>query len=251
VKDGTFEFRSPEWDSISQGAKNLVTQMLTVDPALRPCANVLLANPWLKFKGEPSNPAPISADYVNRLQNFQAMAKFKKVALTAIAQQMPDEKIQALQDTFRALDQDGDGTLSAEEVRSALVKQGLAVPQALDTILRRVDCNGSGGVDYTEWLAATIDQKLYMERDVLWAAFRSFDLDGDGRITREELDKVLNGDQVQKTLGANKIDQMIRQFDTNGDGIIDFDEFCAMMKPSQQSGDLGAMLHRSAKRQRV
>jgi len=77
------------------------------------------------------------------------------------------------------------------------------------------------------------------------AAFRTFDLDGDGRITREELDQVLNGNQVQKMLGENTIDRMIQQFDTNGDGIIDFEEFCEMMKPSQQS-EL-----RSAKRQRL
>jgi len=122
----------------------------------------------LRFKGEPSNPAPISADYVNRLKNFQAMAKFKKVALTAIAQQLPDEKIRALQDTFRALDQDGDGTLSAEEVREGLQKAGLAVPSRLDVIMRRVDCNASGSVNYTEWIAATLDHKVYMQRDVLW-----------------------------------------------------------------------------------
>jgi len=173
------------------------------------------------------------------------MAKFKKVALTAIAQQMPDEKIRALQDTFRALDTNGDGTLSAEEVREGLQKAGLAVPSALDVIMRRVDCNASGSVNYTEWIAATLDHKLYMQRDVLWAAFRTFDLDGDGRITRQELDQVLNGNQVQKTLGESTIDRMIQQFDTNNDGVIDFEEFCEMMKTSQQS-EL-----RSSKRRRL
>merc|ERR1712032_1740604 len=115
-----------------------------------------------------------------------------------------------------------------------MVQQGLKVPQTLEDILKSIDCNGSGQLDYTEFLAATIDKKLYMQRDVCWAAFRTFDLDGDGKITREELSKVLNGSNVQMALGAAKIDKMIQEVDSNGDGCIDFDEFFAMMNPPRK-----------------
>merc|ERR1740123_379601 len=113
-----------------------------------------------------------------------------------------------------------------------MVQQGMKVPKALDDILKAVDCNGSGHLDYTEFLATMIDQKVYIQRDVCWAAFRTFDLDGDGRITKEELGKVLNGNNVVEALGAERIDRMIREVDSNGDGCVDFEEFCAMMMPS-------------------
>jgi len=231
VREGSFEFRSPEWDPISQGAKNLVTQMLTVDASLRPSAATLLNSPWLKFKGTPE-PAPISKDFVTRLQGFRAHSKLKKVALTAVAQQLPDEAIDSLQKTFRTFDKNGDGMLTAEEIKDGLVHQGLKVPAALEDILKSVDCNGSGNLDYTEFVAATLDQKLYMKRDICWAAFRTFDLDGDGKITRDELQQVLNGGNVQKALGASKIERMIEEVDEDGDGCIDFDEFCSMMMPA-------------------
>jgi len=230
VKEGSFEFRSPEWDAISQGAKNLVTQMLTVDPILRPTASALMLSPWLKFKGTP-RPVPIRKDFVVRLQSFRAFARLKKVALTAVAQQLPDEELESLQNIFRSLDSNGDGTLSPDEVRQGLVQQGLKVPKALADILASIDCNGSGFVDYTEFVAASMDQKLYMQRDICWAAFRVFDLDGDGKITREELEQVLNSGDVHSALGAGKIDKMIKEVDSNGDGCIDFEEFCAMMRP--------------------
>eukprot|EP00415_Alexandrium_ostenfeldii_P004068 UN4068 len=129
--------------------------------------------------------------------------------------------------------------LSPEEVREGLTQQGLKVPKALEGILESIDCNGSGQLDYTEFVAATIDQKLYIKRDVCWAAFRTFDLDGDGKITREELGKVLGGGDVRKALGASKIEKMISEVDSNGDGCIDFEEFCAMMMPPKKRKSIG------------
>jgi len=238
VREGIFEFKSPEWDPISQGAKNLVTQMLTVDPSLRPAAESLLSSPWLRFKGTPAA-APISGDFVSRLQSFRAHTRLKKVALTAVAQQLPDSEIEALQNIFRSLDKNGDGMLSPEEVTEGLKQQGLVVPKAMEGILQSIDCNGSGQLDYTEFVAATIDQKVYMQKDVCWAAFRTFDLDGDGKITREELQTVLNGGNVQQALGASKIEKIIAEVDSNGDGCIDFDEFCAMMMPKGKRKSVG------------
>ena len=34
-----------------------------------------------------------------------------------------------------------------------------------EDILQAIDCNGSGSLDYTEFLAAMLDQKVYMQRD--------------------------------------------------------------------------------------
>lgn len=232
VKEGVFEFRSPEWDGISQGAKNLVTQMMTVEPDLRVSADALLLSPWLKYKGA-QKPARIASDFVKRLQSFRAHTRLKRVALTAVAQQLPDEEIETLQDCFRALDQDGDGRLSPEELRQGLQEKNLAVPAEFDEILKSIDMNQSGHLDYTEFVAATMDKKLYHQRDTLWAAFRLFDLDGDGKITREELQEVLNGGNVQQVLGAGKIERMIQEVDKDGDGAVDFEEFCDMMAPGK------------------
>merc|ERR1712137_1413243 len=104
------------------------------------------------------------------------------------------------------------------------------VPSALESILSAVDTNGCGQLDYSEFLAATLDQKLYTRRAACWCAFRQFDLNGDGKITHEELTKVLNGDDVRMAIGSRKIEEMIKEVDKDGDGTIDFEEFLAMME---------------------
>merc|ERR1719326_697930 len=94
--------------------------------------------------------------------------------------------------------------------------------------MKKVDSDGSGSIDYCEFVAATVDHRTYMQRDVCWAAFRVFDLDGDGKITREELHKVLSGTEMKK-LNSDLVASMIKDVDKDGDGCIDFEEFCAMM----------------------
>lgn len=230
VKEGSFEFKSPEWDGISSGCKNLITQMLTLDVACRPSAAELLQNPWLNFKSQPAV-GPICKNFMSRLKNFQAHTKLKKVALTVVAQQLKDDQVETLQNTFRVLDRNGDGMLSPQEVKEGLATLGLNIPPGLEEILKTVDTNGTGVIDYSEFLAATIDRQVLMQRDVCWEAFRVFDLDGDGKLSREELGKLLRGHAgLQTQVDDSKIQKMIDEVDASGDGSIDFDEFCAMLR---------------------
>merc|ERR1719321_1150732 len=101
-------------------------------------------------------------------------------------------------------------------------------------IMSEVDSDGSGEIDYSEFLAATLDRRHFLCEDVCWAAFRTFDLDGDGQITKEELLEVFTrgaAANLEEMLGMHKeeIEQIIRDADVDGDGTIDFDEFVLML----------------------
>merc|ERR1719388_731251 len=71
-------------------------------------------------------------------------------------------------------------------------------------------------------------------------AFRTFDLDGNGQITKEELLEVLTGnasENIEEMLGMQReeIEQIIRDADVDGDGEIDFEEFVLMMSGGKES----------------
>jgi Ca2+-binding EF-hand superfamily protein len=59
-------------------------------------------------------------------------------------------------------------------------------------------------------------------------AFKVFDKDGDGKISREELKQVLTGSTSPLT-GTPIWEAMMSGVDKNNDGEIDFGEFCEMM----------------------
>jgi len=166
---------------------------------------------------------------MEKLKAFHTHTRLKKVGLTAVVQQLPDQEIGALRSAFRSLDKNGDGMLSPEEIYEALFSHGLTSPAVLEEVMRSVDSNGSGSLDYTEFLAATIDQKLCARRDIIQSAFRTFDLDGDGRITREELQQVLSSDDIDHSPSPMRVQRMVDEADANGDGCIDFEEFFALM----------------------
>ena len=96
---------------------------------------------------------------------------------------MDDQQIKNLRALFMQLDVNGDGQLTIAEMKEGLDKAGLTENyEELKSLMEQIDSDGSGQIDYTEFLAATLDKKQYLKEDICWAAFRVFDRDGNGII---------------------------------------------------------------------
>lgn len=231
VKAGKFNFNSVEWSGVSQDAKDLVTQMLVLDRKKRTSAEQALNNQWIKDKAPRASSVALSAGLVDNLRGFRQQHKLKKCALNIIAGQLDEKQIEQLRETFVSLDTNGDGVLCPQEIKEGFAKAKLKdMPEELQKIMEEVDADGSGCIDYTEFLAATLDKRTYLREDVCWAAFQVFDRDGDGSITLDELKLVLKDGSVEDVSGAETIQGLLSEVDENGDGVIDFQEFMAMMQ---------------------
>jgi len=172
-----------------------------------------------------------STRLLTKLTGFRAANKLKKATLLVIASELSDVEIKKLRETFLALDTSGDGRLSFRELESGLRDGGLSdIPAELQQIFDAVDLNFNGSIDYSEFLAATLDKRIYIREDVCWSAFRKFDRNGDGQISKEELKQVLCFPEVESALGTTTISKLTAEVDCNGDGFVDFAEFVKMMQ---------------------
>ncbi|KAF4712819.1 hypothetical protein FOZ62_028791, partial [Perkinsus olseni] len=247
VRKGSFEFDLPAWTTVSEEAKDLIEKLLLLDPSRRLTAEQALHHPWIDSLVPGANVKTISPAALVNLNNFNKQNKLKRMALTVIARQIPEDSIEELKQMFNALDKNGDGTLTVEEISKGFELVGMngfsvyQVPDHFSEYVANIDVGGSGVVDYSKFLAATLDKKHYIQEEVCWAAFRAFDLDGNGKITKEELAQVLSGgafENIGDALGihSREIEAIIDEVDADGDGQIDFEEFMQMMKARSGNG---------------
>ena len=134
---------------------------------------------------------------------------------------------------FIALDANGDGCLSLKELRKGLKDRHNG--EQIARILAAADTDGSGEINYTEFLAATIDANVYLREEYLRMAFKMFDSDNSGSIEKSEVVQILAGDQLNSLVTRTAIEKAIDSIDKNGDGKVDFEEFMAMMREASQN----------------
>lgn len=91
--------------------------------------------------------------------------------------------------------------------------------------MKAADLDNSGSIDYTEFIAATMDAQVYLRDDYLRTAFNMFDKDGSGKIDKTELMSILQAEEVESLVPSEQLAEYIAQVDNDGDGEIDFEEF--------------------------
>ncbi len=94
----------------------------------------------------------------------------------------------------------------------------------VDLIWGKIDVDGSGQIDYTEWALGTANKDMLFTEPKLKQAFTLFDSDNSGRISLVELKQMMQPMLEGKMTDA-EWKKMMKDIDKNGDGSICYDEF--------------------------
>ena len=223
-----FDVKFPEqkWKYISKEVKDLLQNHMLVPENRRYTAKQVLEHIW--FKNAPDTPLNQLGFNVHFFIDYIQASNFKKMSLMFIASRLDENEINNLKNFFTSFDKNKDGQISYEELRLGLLqlKSNKISERDIYFLFQTLDVDKSGKIDYTEFIAATLQRSNYLRNDRLLEAFLNFDKDKNGKITKDELLIALKGEKSQENL----IRKFISDVDKNHDGKIDYNEFLNLMQ---------------------
>ena len=225
-KISKYKFSYPEkkWANISDEAKDLINHMIAPEED-RYNAKEVLSHPWLKNVNK-FNLLNLNFD-PKYFKDYVQSNLIKKISLLFIASRLDENEIENLKKIFTAFDKQKNGQISYEELKQGLVqlKSNNINEEEIIELFQSIDVDKNGKIDYTEFLAATLQKKSYLKIERLYEAFCLFDKKNTGKITKEEIMKVLNLDKSKE----KEIEKVIALVDKDKDGVINYKEFLELM----------------------
>ena len=232
-----YDFDKERWKNVSKHAKDLIKNMLT--PAKnRFSAKQVLSSKWLELKLKDNIEEKINniLDY-RHINKYKSYNKFKKAILTFIASRLSTEESNQLRNIFISMDEDKNGYISFDDFRKYLVNEYdiddlIENEEDLQKVFEGVDIDHNKQIDYTEFLAANLDEKIFLKTEKLKEAFRIFDINDNGAIKRDDIIRVM---KLENFSNKNEIaDKIIEENDFDKDGKINFADFVKIMENNNE-----------------
>jgi calcium-dependent protein kinase len=226
VRKGVYDFDTDEWKTVSSEAKDLISNMLKYDPAQRFSAKQVLSHVWFK-KAMENAKVTLNESVTVNMKKFKQNKRLEEAAINFIATQLiGKEEKHKLQEQFENWDKNGDGVLSRDEIYDGFCKLygEVIAAKEVDEIMKNVDLDGNGYIDYNEFLTVSINRDKVLMQENLECAFKAFDIDNSGKISLDELMHVFKNKNDKAAF-----EKMIKKVDKNDDGEISFDEFKVIM----------------------
>lgn len=232
-----YDFDKERWKNISKYAKELIKNML-IPAKNRFSAKQVLASKWFEIKLKDNIDENINniLDY-RRINKYKNYNKLKKAILTFIASRLSCEESSKLREIFLNMDEDKNGYISFEDFRKYVINEYdiddlIENEEELKKGFEGVDIDHNNQIDYTEFLAANLDEKIFLKNEKLKEAFRIFDINDNGVIKRDDIIRVL---KLEKLENKNELaDKIIEENDYDKDGKINFLDFVKIMKNNEE-----------------
>jgi calcium-dependent protein kinase len=254
------DFETDPWPKISKGAKDCVMKMLERNVKVRKTAAEMLSDPWLS-----GNAPDVELNHIviSRVIKFSKKNQLLKSAVHVMASTLQSEDIYGLKNMFEAIDTDGSKLVSLEEFRKALEKDDFKIPASkLKEVVEAADldgecsldtskaCNfvtstnptdispsdpylipGDHMIDWREFLTAMASKAQMSNEKRIQYAFKTFDVNNDGFLSRDEVCLAIGGLQVINGMNRS-VDDVIAEMDLDNDGRISYPEFAKAIAES-------------------
>jgi len=226
---GQYSMDGNRWHGVSSEARAFIQALLEVDPVRRISAQQALALPWITRATRPATVAPST---VAALRAFPSLSQFERCSLRMIALMLSPGEEEVLRAQFLALDRKSRGTVSLQDLKSALaVRQGADdhwVQETFSALCSSRNKCADDEVCYSDFLAAMIPSHLCVGDNLLRSAFRKFDVHDNGTITGPDLERLCSDFE------GTGVEALVREASASRSSAINFPEFVTVMRGGQR-----------------
>eukprot|EP01016_Furgasonia_blochmanni_P037307 TRINITY_DN4373_c0_g2_i1.p1 TRINITY_DN4373_c0_g2~~TRINITY_DN4373_c0_g2_i1.p1 ORF type:complete len:352 (-),score=53.59 TRINITY_DN4373_c0_g2_i1:15-989(-) len=177
AKRGEIDLDSAVWQTVSAKAKDLIKKLLTVDPAMRISVSEALRHPWMdgvSYHGEDVALLERVPLMMERLNSFEDMPLFKKLIVRVVSTMINVKETERLRKIFKLLDPESCGRV---------LVQGKSIEDDENP--------NSGVITFSEFVAGTLDARVYMDSELLRRVFKVFDIEQLGCIKFERFQQIM------------------------------------------------------------
>ena len=238
VSIGKYDTTYPQYISLSENAKDLISKLLKFNPSERITAQDALQHPWF------DTPDIKNIDYLDdatvqqmlsNMENYKSDNIIKCAVLAYLVHQNTNiRECMNASKLFHSLDLNHDGKLTKDELAAGFMRYyNLNEAQAnnkVNYIYKNIDTDNNGLLESEEFIRACINPNIFTSYNYLKVAFDYFDKDKDGTISVTEIEEKFYQSSKQTPATKQKLQSMFNQIDINKDGFISFEEFSYMIK---------------------
>ena len=133
---------------------------------------------------------------MKKLKDFRAPKMIQLETLKFLVNNITsdvDLDFKTMRDAFRAIDITNSGIITIDQIKKGFVHDNYVTyldNNEIENMFSRFDFNKNGEINYSEFMAATVDKKKALTKANLQFAFHYFDTDNEGYITKDDLKEV-------------------------------------------------------------
>jgi len=210
----------------------LLSRLLRKNVASRITAEEALGHPWIVENAVPRT-EPLLV--IRSLRIFRRTCALKNDILRVLrdCNYLNRHQEEAVRETFRLIDKDGDGIITAGELQEVIRQVDPEISSdEIREIIVAVDLNGNNVLTVDEFLCARINRKVVQKEERLRKLFHCLDLDSSGTLSAEDICEALESISGKK-LTEKHARNLISEVDTTNNGEINYEEFLTIFSEAK------------------
>lgn len=242
VRAGQFDFPSPEWDDISNDAKDFICSLLVLDGSQRLTASQARAHKWIaQFTKVKRRTSLVNHNSRRSLtfKNFMGMQKLKKSALGYIATHLTMAQVDSIENMFLNMEGKSDSMTLTEFQEALLVPDfpediRAELRERLEHLCEDLSLSGNETLNWKEFRAAMLDKQLLIREEKIRLAFNLF---------RKREGKYVNVSEVMELFGGeSEAGEILNMDQISSKPAITCDEFRSALANSFTESDFDGEL---------